>query len=650
MINLKNFFNLILKIILEWMIFLVLCGIIIASLFFSYLVFEKKYQSRIYPGVYLNDLNLGGLNYDEALKLLNQKIETTQNKGIEIYYKKDDEKQKKSVIIFPVISSLSGDISYEFFRYDLDATVKKALSFGRSDSLWINFFLKIQTFNKPEKINAVFKFNQNEILKNLKAQLSELEIPAQDARLIRKKDNNQGYFEVKPERLGRKIDYDLALQKLSDNLAQLKNDPIRIFTSTGYPQVYKEDCLKMAKEAEKILDRAPFELILETASSTSKKEKNNFNQVINKDFLANWLGLEKNELGKVFISLNKEAENFLQKEIAPKVNIDPIYAKIKIENNKAIEFQTGKNGQTLNEQESLANIKNYLFNQYSDNTFNGSSSPKINLVIDIVESAGAKDAEAMGIKEIIGIGKSAFKGSPSNRRHNIKTGANALNGLIIDPEKEFSLIKALGEIDQASGYLPELVIKGNKTTPEFGGGLCQIGTTLFRTVVNAGLPVTMRQNHSYRVSYYEPAGTDATIYNPMPDFRFVNDTGKSLLIQTYMEGDDLRFEFWGTKDGRIASSSQPTIYNIVAPPLAKTIETVDLKPGEKKCTERAHNGADAYFDYSVIYPDGTQKDKRFKSHYIPWQEVCLVGVEKIETATTTNAVNNEQIVNNEIKN
>ena len=177
--------------------------------------------------------------------------------------------------------------------------------------------------------------------------------------------------------------------------------------------------------------------------------------------------------------------------------------------------------------------------------------------------------------------------------------------------------------------------------PEFGGGLCQVGTTMFRAVIACGLPVTMRRNHSYRVVYYEPAGTDATIYDPWPDFRFINDLPTYILIQAKISGDTLSFEFWGTKDGRLVETTKSTIYNIVKPEPTKVIETLDLKPGEKKCTEHAHNGADAYFDYKVTYADDTVKEKRFSSHYVPWQEVCLLGVEKLsappETATSTPA-------------
>ncbi|MCX6800168.1 MAG: VanW family protein, partial [Candidatus Falkowbacteria bacterium] len=151
-------------------------------------------------------------------------------------------------------------------------------------------------------------------------------------------------------------------------------------------------------------------------------------------------------------------------------------------------------------------------------------------------------------------------------------------------------------------------------------------------------------NHSYRVPYYEPAGTDATIYDPWPDFKFKNDTNKYLLIQTFMEGSSLRFELWGTKDGRVASSTYPVIYNIVQPEPKKIIETADLKPGEEKCTEKAHAGADAYFDYSVVYPNGESKERRFKSHYVPWQEVCLFGVATSTEANLQKASSTKEII------
>jgi len=240
-----------------------------------------------------------------------------------------------------------------------------------------------------------------------------------------------------------------------------------------------------------------------------------------------------------------------------------------------------------------------------------------------------------GIKEIIGIGESNFAGSPKNRRHNIALGAKSVDGVIVPAGEEFSLLKTLGAIDSSTGYLPELVIKGNKTMPEFGGGLCQIGTTAFRGTLAAGLPVTERQNHSYRVSYYERDGAgnnigpgkDATIYDPAPDYKFLNDTGAGVLIRTAIKGDRLIFTFWGKSDGRKAEQTAARVYNVVPPPEKKIVETADLKPGEVKCTEKPHPGSNAVFTYTVTFPDGTTKKRDFTSYYRPWQEVCLVGID-----------------------
>ena len=259
---------------------------------------------------------------------------------------------------------------------------------------------------------------------------------------------------------------------------------------------------------------------------------------------------------------------------------------------------------------------------------------ELSLTVEVKPANGdIAELNDLGIRQILGIGKSNFTGSPPNRRHNIKVGADSLDGILIAPGEEFSLLKALGAIDAKAGYLPELVIKGNKTVPEYGGGLCQIGTTIFRATLASGLPVTARRNHSYAVTYYNDAkgrpGTDATIYNPSPDYKFKNDTDNYVLIHTRIEGDDLYFEFWGAPDGRRAEQSETRVWDRISPGPTKFIETLDLKPGVKKCTERPHAGIKAAFDYKIIYPDGREDATTFSSTYRPWQEVCLIGVEKL---------------------
>ena len=353
---------------------------------------------------------------------------------------------------------------------------------------------------------------------------------------------------------------------------------------------------------------------------------------VSKDDFSKWLKFKKTLDENVVIEVNKDKiEEFLAKEIAPNIDKDPVKADFVINDGKVEDFQLAEKGLNLEVDKTTARIQESIKNKESE----------IDLLVSNI-NYNTSDNLNLGIKEIIGTGHSDFSGSPSNRRHNIRIGAEALNGMLIKPGQEFSLVQSLGDIDAENNYLPELVIKGDETVPEYGGGLCQIGTTVFRTALESGLKITERRNHSYRVSYYEPAGTDATIYSPKPDFRFLNDTPAHVMIQYRIEGSDLYFDFWGTDDGRQASTTYPVIYNIKSPPPTKYVETEDLEPGKVKCTESAHNGADAYFDYTVTYPEGSEaetesRERRFYSRYIPWQEVCLIGKEE-EVATSTEEV------------
>ena len=133
-------------------------------------------------------------------------------------------------------------------------------------------------------------------------------------------------------------------------------------------------------------------------------------------------------------------------------------------------------------------------------------------------SVDVGDVNDLGINEILGVGTSNFSGSPTNRIKNIKNGARLLNGTLIKPGETFSLLNTLKPFTTDNGYLPELVIKGDKIQPELGGGLCQIGTTIFRAAMNSGMPIVERRSHSLAVSYY----FDPENGNPEPTPPFMN--------------------------------------------------------------------------------------------------------------------------------
>ncbi len=251
--------------------------------------------------------------------------------------------------------------------------------------------------------------------------------------------------------------------------------------------------------------------------------------------------------------LNREKITEYLDEIAKKINTDPVNGKLEVgANGKIRVLALSKNGYHLDAEKSFEKIKETLVNN--------AENKKIALAIEEIEpEITTENVEAMGIVEKIGEGESNFAGSPKNRIHNIHVGVSKFHGLILDKGEEFSFVKYLGAVDAENGYKPELVIKNNETIPEFGGGICQVSTTMFRAAYNTGFEITERKNHAYPVQYYSPQGTDATVYIPRPDLKFVNNTPAKILIQGKIEGTILTFSFYGTDDGREVEIEGPIV-------------------------------------------------------------------------------------------
>lgn len=228
----------------------------------------------------------------------------------------------------------------------------------------------------------------------------------------------------------------------------------------------------------------------------------------------------------------------------------------------------------------------------------------------------SQELRDMGIAEVVTVGESNYAGSPANRRHNIAVGLARFNGHVIPQGTVFSFGETLGPVDGTTGYRKELVIKGDRTEPDYGGGLCQVSSTAYRGVWEHGFPITQRINHSYAVSYYGPQGTDATVYPPNPDMKFLNDGPSALLIQTHHdEKDHAYFIYYGTKDERASSVYGPFIWNRSSPPPDRTIETTELAPGQRRKVGDRHPGMNAAWVRLTTLPDGTTKEETTISIY-----------------------------------
>lgn len=302
-------------------------------------------------------------------------------------------------------------------------------------------------------------------------------------------------------------------------------------------------------------------------------------------FLLTELGLRnKVKVKSAFQEYNLAAIYASLKDVASEINGEPEDAIFKTENGIVTEFNPGKNGRDLDTKSSIDQIISDLDAEKKESTL---------VVIQTENNKKLAETNDLGINELIAYGESNYSGSPANRIFNIKVGVNKEKGTLLSSGETFSFNKYLGPVDGEHGFLPELVIKKEGTVPEFGGGLCQVSSTMFRAAMNAGFPITERRNHSYAVQYYAPQGTDATIYPGVQDLKFINDSPAHILIWPVLEkGNHLRFYIYGTKDQRKIEFEAPYVY--------------DKQPdGSMKAT----------WGRTVTMADGTIKKQVFKSVY-----------------------------------
>lgn len=312
---------------------------------------------------------------------------------------------------------------------------------------------------------------------------------------------------------------------------------------------------------------------------------------------------------------------------ANSINKDAQNATFQIQNNKVEDFQPARPGVRLDPEDATSSF----LSQVSAIFTNPSPQFQILLPYVILEpSIKTGDVNNLGIKELLGRGVSSFKHSSATRNINVARGAAVVNRILVAPGETFSFTKNLGTVDAANGFKEAYVIKAEGTQLEYGGGVCQVSTTLFRAMLNAGVNIIARKNHSYRVSYYEedmPPGYDATVYTPNPDLQFINDTPAYILVQNYFDGKNktLTYEIWGTKDGRQSEIKNYRQWGSSPPPPAKYIDDPGLPKGTLIRTETPVGGLKTSFDWRVTKDGQVLYQKTFNSNFVPWAAVYRRG-------------------------
>lgn len=498
-------------------------------------------------GTSINGVTVSGMTKFQAKIELQKKIAQYDNTKFLLLF--DEDKWEAT----------TSDLGLKFY---LDEAINEAFNAGRDNNPFIGLKKQLSAFFFGKEIVLASYTDASVLDEFIESRLKDLETPVQDRTIFY--NNKTRTFWINPPSNGKLVSRQAISNSINDFASnRFSHGEIKLTLIAEEPKITEEKARQTLETAKKITTTDYF-LTYKEKSFPVEKE----------DLLeALEFGIKKtNDDYNLEPVINEKKVGNIIAPLAPLLNKEPQNAIFGAdENNKIKEDVPSENGVEININKTAIALKdNILYSQ------------KTEIIMDETPPKISKyTMEKMGITDFIGKGESNFKGSTNNRVHNIKIGASKFNNIFIEKDEEFSIVNALGVIDDTTGYKAELIIKSNKTVPEFGGGLCQVSTTIFRAAMISGLKITERYPHAYAVKYYAPQGFDATIYPPHPDLRFVNDTPEKILIQTRIEGTVISFYFFGKRDGREVKIIGPKTYSAQKDGSLKTWVTQEIyKDGE----------------------------------------------------------------------
>ena len=589
------------KIIIALTVFCLTLGVILLG---TSIGLHILFNQRILPGVSVHGNQLIGMTLAEAEESLNHTVIYPEQGRVVL---KADE---QSWVVKPADLGLQSNNTQ---------TARDAYQVGRGRSIISWLFDPIRALVTGYPISPVLVYEEKRAEQYLITLAAQIDRPTLEARL----GISGTTIELVTGQVGRKLDVASALIVLNDELMTLHDFSISLPIIEAPPLIL--DAREQAVIAQQILF-APLTL------SMPDSQRDLGPWVITVEELAQMLVIGRVEDAAQTgyqVTLDQEKIRNYLSDLATSINQDVQNARfIFNDDTRKLDLnQSAVVGRRLDIEASLASINQGLLD--------GQHSIQLTIITDQPEVLDDSTTDQLGIHELIWAETSYFRGSSTERIQNITAAAARFHGLLVPPGATFSMAEALGDISLDNGYAEALIIFGDQTIKGIGGGVCQVSTTLFRTAFHAGFPITERHAHAYRVSYYEEksgggidpnlAGLDATVYVPIVDLKFTNDTPYWLLMETYVRSSSITWKFYSTSDGRTVDWQTTGPTNIVEPQEPLYRENPALEKGEVNQVDWEAEGADVTITRSVYRNGALYFQDTFRTHYLPWQAIFEYG-------------------------
>lgn len=581
-------------------------GIIVVLLLLVFWVAGSHllFANRIFPGVSLNGISLGGMTEREAMQTIASNYSFPQTGHILL------QAGDGSWLVSPAQLGV---------YVDTQATADKALSIGRKNPVEI---MEAAMFGAA--VSPAFVFDQNVALQYLEGLSASINQPVKEANL----SIANAQVSINQGQPGRVLDMAASLQSISIQITKMQDGIVPLSVTEVQPKIL--DVSKQGDELKTILSQ-PLTLSLPAEANSPAAGP----WTIAPADLAGLLNLTEtgtDQSATLAVQVNQPLVTAYLQTLKKQIDQSPQNSRfIFNDETKQLDlYQKAAIGRSLDIDKSVAAINDALLK--------GDHSATLSLEIVKPAAVDTSTAADLGITQLVQEYTSYFHSSPDGRVQNIQTAAKQFLGLLVAPGETLSMADILGDISLDSGYAEAPIILGDQTISGIGGGVCQVSTTLFRTVFLAGYQIDERHPHAYRVGYYDQinsaglhslkyAGLDATVFVPLVDFKFTNNSNYWILMETYVStaNNSLTWKIYSTPDGRTVNWQSSGLTNIVDPPASVYVENPDLPAGTIKQTDYAVQGATVRVDRTVTLNGNVIISDHFDTKYEAWPDIYDYG-------------------------
>jgi len=576
-------------------------------LFTTLLAFNAYFAGRIYPGVHIAGLDLSGKRTEQAAALLQERLVYPDQGRILL---RDGEKYW-----------LASPAQLGFYL-DPQASARAAYSLGRSGGPAARLLDQFESWYFGKDLPPQYILDERATSTFLAGIAAQNDLPRAEPSI-----QVEGVeVRVQPGQTGRTLDIPVTTERIAAQLQTLKDAEVSLAIAENPPAILNVE--EQAGLARQILSE-PLTIQVPDADEDDPGPWK-----FEREDLAKMLTIERVSLtdgDRYQVGLKTDSLRGLLEEAAPRLVRYRQNARfIFNDDTRKLEVvQPARTGRALDVEASIQAINEQLL----------AGKHEVSLDLEYTQPEVGDDAKAkdLGITELVSSNTSYFYGSSGDRMQNIEKAADRFHGLLVPPGATFSMSDALGDVSLDNGYAEALIIFGNRTVKGVGGGVCQVSTTLFRTAFFGGYPIVERYPHAYRVYYYEQtasggndadlAGLDATVFAPMVDFKFTNDTPNWLLMETYFStpGRSLTWKFYSTSDGREVDWETTGLKHVEKPPKPVYEENEDLSKGEVEQVDWEVEGGDVTVTRTVTRDGQVIYEDVFATQYMPWRAVYQYG-------------------------